>query len=216
MAPIPRRMFELSPVLAHVVAQTFGRAAVAIAATAVSAVLALGLLSAGPVAAHAELISSSPRAGEELRAAPDQVVLTFEREVRDDSIFRVTDAGGRTVGSGELDLDVAERNVLRGAVEASASGVYTVDWSVTDVEDGDTTTGAFTFSVMPPDGSAAAPAATATTGPDTALGSAAPSGASLPSVPTAIGGMLVAVASAWLVASSRGVRAERSNGRRAD
>ncbi len=95
--------------------------------------------------AHVELISSSPEAGANLDSAPTEVTVTFDDEVDPDhSTFTVTDADGNEVGSGEVDLTVADRNVLRGDVSVSDPGVYTVNYTVAGV-DGHEIDGTFSF-----------------------------------------------------------------------
>ena len=113
--------------------------------------LALGLPAA--TLAHTDLAESSPADGAQLDAPPSEVVLTFEGEVSAESAFTVTDATGATVGTGSLDLDVAERNVLRADVTATAAGTYTVAYAVV-AEDGDTVEGEVTFTVGSPTPSA--------------------------------------------------------------
>jgi methionine-rich copper-binding protein CopC len=95
--------------------------------------------------AHAELVASDPEAGANLDAAPSEVTLTFDDELEaDGSSFTVTDHHGDEVGSGTLDLDVPDRNVLAGAVSISEPGVYTVEWTVLGI-DGHEITGSFSF-----------------------------------------------------------------------
>lgn len=95
--------------------------------------------------AHAELVSSDPEVGANLDAAPSEVTLTFDDELEPDgSGFTVTDHHGDEVGGGTLDLDVADRNVLAGAVSISEPGVYTVEWTVLGI-DGHEITGSFSF-----------------------------------------------------------------------
>jgi copper resistance protein C len=95
--------------------------------------------------AHVELISSSPEAGTNLDAAPTEVTVTFDDELDPDhSAFTVTDADGNEVGSGEVDLTVADRNVMRGEVSVSDPGVYTVNYTVAGV-DGHEIDGTFSF-----------------------------------------------------------------------
>jgi copper resistance protein C len=99
-----------------------------------------------PALGHAELVSSTPADGDVLREPPAEVVITFDAELRPEgSEFRVTGPGGEA-GMGSLDLDVAERNVLRGAVSASQPGTYAVTWTVLG-EDGHQETGTFDFTV---------------------------------------------------------------------
>ncbi|HET7521182.1 MAG TPA: copper resistance CopC family protein [Candidatus Limnocylindria bacterium] len=117
-----------------------------IARLACAAVVA-GLLAAFPAMtlAHVELIESSPEAGSNLDTAPTEVTITFDDELDPaDSSFTVTNVDGNEVGSGEVDLTVADRNVLRGDVEISDPGVYTVSYSVAGV-DGHEIDGTFSF-----------------------------------------------------------------------
>ena len=100
--------------------------------------------------AHTELVSSDPADGSTVSVAPDEVVLTFAAEVDEGASFTVYDPDGREVGSGGLDLQVADRNVLRGNLEVAASGEYTVAWSVIG-EDGHEVEGEVTFRYDPED-----------------------------------------------------------------
>lgn len=120
------------------------------------------LLTPGPVGAHAELMSSSPAADAELETPPTKVVVAFDGELDPAaSGFVVTDGAGLEVGAGEVDLEVAERNELRGAVEIEEPGTYTVAWTAA-AADGHAQEGTLTFTVLDPVSSP--PAA-----PDTAL-----------------------------------------------
>ena len=132
-----------------------------------SVAVALSLMLGLPAlaAAHTDLIESSPADGAQLDEPPTEVVLTFEDEVSEDSSFTVTDADGNEVGSGALDLDVADRNVLRGEVTITDDGTYTVAYTIVG-EDGDPIEGEASFTVgegdpgaAPPDTAVAAPAA---------------------------------------------------------
>jgi copper resistance protein C len=114
--------------------------------------LAVGLLAPAPAVGHAPLASTSPADGEELTSPPDEVVMVFDGELNPDgSGFVVTDADGTEVGTGEVDLDVAERNEIRGAVDISEPGDYTVGWT-SSADDGHPEEGTFSFSVVNPDG----------------------------------------------------------------
>jgi hypothetical protein len=127
--------------------------------------------------AHADLASATPAEDAELDEAPDEVRLTFTEELDPDgSAFDVTDAAGNEVGRGEVDLDVADRNVLAGHVTISDPGLHTVAWSVIS-SDGHEASGSYTF------GYRAADAST----PDTRM-----MGPSAPLIP--IGFLLVAIA----------------------
>lgn len=112
-----------------------------------AALVASLVLAAVPAvaSAHVHLVSTSPEGGASLNDAPDEVTLTFDGELDPAaSGFTVHGQGGVEVGSGEVDLDVADRNVLRGAVTISEPGVYTVEWTVLGT-DGHEITGSFSF-----------------------------------------------------------------------
>ncbi|MGH2454868.1 MAG: copper resistance CopC family protein [Candidatus Limnocylindria bacterium] len=105
------------------------------------------ILAAAPAAAiaHVHLVSSSPMAGASLDDAPDQVRIEFDGELDPDhSSFVVEDADGGAVGDGEVDLGVADRNVLAGAVTITQPGVYTVTYEVLGL-DGHEIVGSFSF-----------------------------------------------------------------------
>lgn len=95
--------------------------------------------------AHVHLVSTSPEAGASLGDPPDKVTLTFDGELDPEaSGFTVHGPDGAEVGSGEVDLDVADRNIVSGAVTITQPGVYRVDWSVLGT-DGHEITGSFSF-----------------------------------------------------------------------
>lgn len=138
------------------------------------------------VMGHVELVSSSPKVGANLDTAPTEVTITFDDELNPEkSSLTVTDADGNEVGSGDVDLTVADRNVLTGAVSVSAPGVYTVSYTVAGI-DGHEIDGTFSFGfntiqqIPRPSGSQK--------GPDTAMPRPEP-----PLVELA-GGLLVALA----------------------
>lgn len=140
--------------------------------------------------AHTELTASDPADGSTVSDAPDEVVLTFAGEVDEDAGFTVLDPAGEEVGSGGLDLEVVDRNVLRGQVEVAASGEYTIAWSVTG-DDGHAVEGELTFT-YDPDGEASTP--------DTAL----PSGAG--SSTTLVGALLLVLAATIPIRRALAVR----------
>jgi methionine-rich copper-binding protein CopC len=123
----------------------------------IAPVLLAGALAALPTLAlaHTELASADPADGSTLSDAPEEVVLTFEGEVGEGSTFAVTGPDGEAAGEGALDLEVADRNVMRGQVEVIAAGVYTVSWSVVG-EDEHPVEGEVTFTYQP-EGEAATP-----------------------------------------------------------
>jgi len=153
-----------------------------LAAAAVAALVAA--LPAAAIA-HAELESSTPAAGANPDAAPTTVTLNFSEELKPDgSSFTVKDADGHEVGSGEVDLNVADRNVMTGDVTIADPGVYTVTYSVI-AEDGHASGGAFSFGYKATE---AIPGSTTHEDPDTAM--------ARPSTPilVIVGWLLVALA----------------------
>ena len=143
------------------------------------------------VSAHTDLSSSDPADGSTLTEAPTEVVLTFEGEISEDSSFTVTGPSGDEVGSGELDLDVADRNVLRGDVTVVDVGDYVIAYSIVG-EDGDPIEGEVTFT-FDPEGTATPET------PNTAMAVSA-----APNVATLVGVTLIAMA--FLLAARRLIR----------
>ena len=140
--------------------------------------------------AHTELTASDPADGSTVSDAPDEVVLTFAAEVDEGASFTVFDPDGVEVGSGGLDLEVADRNVLRGNLEVATSGEYTVAWSVIG-DDGHEVEGEVTFMYDPENKPST---------PDTAL----PVGTGSPA--TLIGTLLVVLAATIPVRRALAVR----------
>ena len=126
----------------------------------------LSALSVAAVAAHVELITSSPAAGANLPTAPTEVTITFDDELDPDlSSFTVANAGSVGVGGGEVDLTVADRNVMTGPVTITEPGVYTVTYHVAGV-DGHQLEGSFSFGFK---ASTTIPDPSSDEGPDTAM-----------------------------------------------
>jgi methionine-rich copper-binding protein CopC len=144
------------------------------------------LLAALPAvaAAHAELESSTPAAGENLDSTPSEVILTFSEELDPEgSSFTVVDADGHEVGTGEVDLTVADRNVLAGDVTITDPGVYAVEYTVV-AADGHESGGTLSFGYNANEG---IPESTTDEPPNTAM--------SRPGMPLApLGWLLVALA----------------------
>lgn len=143
-----------------------------LATTAIVAAVVVGAMLLAPTSAsaHAELVSSIPAGDAELETPPTEVLVVFDDELDPASSgFVVTDAGGAEVGNGEVDLDVAQRNELRGPTTIDGPGTYTVAWTAT-AADGHAEEGSFAFTVLDTrDGSAEAPD-TALSEPDGGIG----------------------------------------------
>jgi copper transport protein len=134
--------------------------------TALAFSFALMLLGATPdrVAAHAELVSSTPDANVTLIDSPDEVALTFSEPIDPvTAVVDIVDPGQRTVeGLGEI-------VVGEGGLTASVTipdlepGVYTVSYQVVSSVDGHATAGLFAF-LVDPSGALAPPALAPTEG----------------------------------------------------
>ncbi|MFM9682098.1 copper resistance CopC/CopD family protein [Streptomyces brasiliscabiei] len=118
----------------------------------VVAVLAGVLLgSAAPASAHAVLTDSDPREGSVLKAAPEQITVSFNESValREDSV-RVLDPESRPVSAGDPEHADGGANTARVPLtDGLEEGTYTVSWRVLS-EDGHAISGAFTFAVGAP------------------------------------------------------------------
>ena len=122
--------------------------------------------SAASVAAHVELVSSSPAAGANLSSPPSEVTITFDGELDPDgSSFTVTGASSVAVGGGEVDLTVADRNVMVGAVTITEPGIFSVTYTAVGV-DGHALAGGFSFGYL---ATATIPVPTVDEEPDTAM-----------------------------------------------
>ena len=167
---------------------------------AIISALVAGLLMAAwasTVGAHVELISSSPVAGANLSTIPTDVTITFDDELDPDlSHFEVTDSASVQVGSGAVDLTVADRNVMTGPVTIAAPGVYNVSYTVAGV-DGHVLKGTFSFGYQ---ATSAIPGPTGGEGANTAM---APRGGTLVLV---ILGSILVLASGVIAARRIGAR----------
>jgi methionine-rich copper-binding protein CopC len=114
----------------------------AIIATAAIAAFAV----AGQAAAHARLLSGTPKAGATV-AAPKALTLKFSEElVPAASSVKVTGPGEAAVATGALALDKTRKVVTVPVTGALAAGAYKVVWHM-KTEDGHETDGNFAFKV---------------------------------------------------------------------
>ena len=111
--------------------------------------LVLSLLVIGSAMAHASLVSSEPKDGAKLDTPPAKITLVFNEELgQQESSFTVTDAAGKQVGDGKLDLNDLDRKTLTGTVDSGAgNGVYTVNWVGYTPDDKETKEGSISFTV---------------------------------------------------------------------
>ena len=136
--------------------------------------LILVLVDAIPVAAHAELVSSTPADGTTVTGSPDEIVVVFDEPLEPNSSMElIGPAGGRVATTG---VDAADRT--RMVIEPSSlpPGEYEVRWTAASA-DGHVERGTFTFTVLGP---TALPTATARSTPGPAA-SLVPSASPTPS-----------------------------------
>jgi copper transport protein len=130
----------------------------------IAGVLALFLLCATGLFAHAGLRLSSPIEGATLGDTPSAVQLTlWEKAEPALSMIRVIDTQGVTYDIGRPGLVPGDPLSLSVAVRPLGAGVYTVRWRVVSAVDGHASAGAYAFGVRVSPGGAAtasAPAAT--------------------------------------------------------
>jgi methionine-rich copper-binding protein CopC len=138
----------------------------------------LGLVAAGPAAAHDELVSSSPKDGADLGSAPARIVLTYSSEIEDlGATVVVTDSAGAKLAAGKP--VVAGVTVTQALEPATAAGPVTVAWRVVS-GDGHPISGTFGFTVA----AVAAPTPSPTSSAATTASAAPSSSASSPSSPS--------------------------------
>jgi methionine-rich copper-binding protein CopC len=107
------------------------------------------LLLAGAVQAfaHAELKQATPSIGSTVSTAPGEVALNFSEELEPSfSTVVVRDSGGRRVDKDEVQVDNANRSVMRVSLESLTPGIYIVEWRVVTA-DTHHTEGTFKFRV---------------------------------------------------------------------
>ncbi|THD64724.1 copper homeostasis periplasmic binding protein CopC [Phenylobacterium sp.] len=111
--------------------------------TAAAAALAL----AGQAAAHARLITGSPKAGATV-AAPRELALHYSESIEPGaSHVTVTGPSGAAVATGPLSLDAKDKRLVHVPFTAPpAHGAYKVNWHM-KTEDGHETDGDFGFTV---------------------------------------------------------------------
>jgi len=134
----------------------------ALLATTVLALLAGGLATAAPAAAHDALVSSSPAEGEQLSAPPAQITLEFSNEVLPmGAEVLVNDTTGQNWIEGDAVINGG--TVVATVADGMPAGAYEVLWKVVSA-DGHPISAAIPFTVLQ---GAPAPTPTATPTPAT-------------------------------------------------
>lgn len=115
------------------------------------AAAAAGLLSlvlGGLVAAHANLVTSSPGSGEVLAESPTEVRLVFSEPVDPAYAgFDLLDADGNPIAAGVGSVDPTDAHVLVSAIPHLEDGLYTINWHALSASDGHVTQGVVSFGV---------------------------------------------------------------------
>jgi copper transport protein len=112
------------------------------------ATLTLALLLASPVAAHAQLVTSTPGAGEVVAEPPTELRLTFSEPIEAGyTSATVVDESGTKLVSAGGEPDPADQHVLVVPLPALADGAYTVTWRTLSAADGHTISGFIVFGV---------------------------------------------------------------------
>lgn len=111
---------------------------------------ALALVAAlvAPVAAHAQLVTSTPAAGEVVAEPPTELRLTFSEPIEPGyTSADVTDDAGVKVVTAAGESDPADQHVLVVPLPTLADGAYTVTWRTLSAADGHTISGFIVFGV---------------------------------------------------------------------
>lgn len=110
--------------------------------------LAMPAVAGWRASAHAQLVASSPGAGEVVAEAPSQLVLVFSEELEEGfSSFDLTDAEGATIATRQGSVDREDPFQLVGDLPPLTDGVYQVRWRSLSAADGHTGSGFFSFGV---------------------------------------------------------------------
>lgn len=119
------------------------------ALTVCVAVFAALLLMAGPAAAHAELVASTPSQGSVVSSAPTQVALRFSEEiVLRLSAVKVIGPDGRRLDTGSPHAGPSGADSMAIDLAADARhGTFVVVWHVTAADDGHASSGTVVFAV---------------------------------------------------------------------
>jgi copper transport protein len=100
------------------------------------------------VSAHANLLRSSPAAGDALQTAPNRVIIWFTEPIEPAfSDISVIAADGSRVESGAARGDPTEPTALMAELPELPDGTYTVAWRNVSTVDGHAIRGSFSFSI---------------------------------------------------------------------
>ena len=122
------------------------------------------------VAAHSQLVSSIPGAGESIETPPTELRLQFSESIAPGyTSFDLLDGSGKAILLTTGQVDASDDHLLVGALPALGPATYTVNWRALSAADGHVTEGAFTFAVTsgPTPSGGAAPIGLPVQGTDT-------------------------------------------------
>jgi copper transport protein len=118
------------------------------AACAATLALILAVAVVSPALAHAELVTSSPGAGEVVAEPPAELVLLFNEPLESGfSAVDVADAAGVSVVADAGTVDASDDHQLHVELPPLEDGVYTVTWRSLSAADGHDASGFFSFGV---------------------------------------------------------------------
>lgn len=117
-------------------------------AATVFAVAALTVLPATPVLGHAQLVSSTPGAGEVLEEAPTEIRLIFSEPIEASySEIDILDPEGSALAIGVGAPDPEDPFTLVAPFDGTVEGTYTINWRVLSAADGHVTSGFVVFGI---------------------------------------------------------------------
>ncbi|MBD2870404.1 copper resistance CopC family protein [Paenibacillus arenilitoris] len=102
----------------------------------------------GVAMAHSTLEVAVPAKDATVQASPEKIELTFNTKIEKLSNFKLLNAAGEQIQTGETDVDGA--TMSGGVPEPLASGVYTVKWTIIGA-DGHSVEGEYAFTVDAPE-----------------------------------------------------------------
>jgi methionine-rich copper-binding protein CopC len=113
----------------------------------VFAACAVLVLSGATAFAHPRLVRATPAVDGTVRTAPSDVTLRFNEKLEPAfSAVVIRDSAGKQVDKGDVQLDKADRRIMRVSLPPLAPGVYKVEWRVVST-DTHKVEGDFTFRI---------------------------------------------------------------------
>jgi methionine-rich copper-binding protein CopC len=115
-----------------------------------TAILAfIGLLTAVPAHAHAELVAAIPAPGSEVSQPLSEIRLTFSEPIADKSQILLLNANLQMIAGVSTRFDAAHPLEMAATLPDLEPGIYTVQWTAVS-SDGHETSGSYQFSLAVP------------------------------------------------------------------